>query len=290
LAGAHVLVVETNQASQDALIEMLTSWNIDATGANSAAEGLSIIDAAENAGLHIDAVIINNRLSDGKASEFVEILRQDQRFADLPVILVTPVNLRDLQATDGAGVQAHLLKPVRSTLLLSTLNNLLATRSVPAEPVAVRPVRVAAKPLQPGPALEVLVAEDNDINIMMFEQILSATQYRFKIVRDGEEAVEAWTRERPLVVLMDINMPKMDGFSATSAIRTLEDEGAMLRTPIIGVTAHSSEADREACLEAGMDDYLPKPINPDRLTDKIASWLMIAEGEKAGGNLFAQTA
>jgi CheY-like chemotaxis protein len=120
----------------------------------------------------------------------------------------------------------------------------------------------------------VLVAEDNDVNQIVFTQILQQAGLRFLIVGNGKKAVQAWEEHNPTVILMDVSMPVMNGHQATLAIRAAEQAAADGRhVPIIGVTAHTQEADRELCLASGMDDYLSKPISPEILEDKIAQWL-----------------
>lgn len=119
-----------------------------------------------------------------------------------------------------------------------------------------------------------LVAEDNDVNQIVFSQILQQAGLRFLIVGNGKRAVQAWEEYNPALILMDVSMPVMNGHQATQAIRAAEQAaGDSRHVPVIGVTAHTQEADRERCLEAGMDDYLSKPISPESLEDKIAQWL-----------------
>ena len=120
----------------------------------------------------------------------------------------------------------------------------------------------------------ILVAEDNDVKQIVVEQILLDAGHTYAIVENGKLALEKFTAERPDLVLMDVSMPDMNGLEATKAMRQAErDAGDGVRTPIIGLTAHALEGDKETCIEAGMDDYMPKPISPDALQAKIAEWL-----------------
>ena len=120
----------------------------------------------------------------------------------------------------------------------------------------------------------ILVAEDNDVNQIVVEQILLDAGHAYAIVGNGKLALEQFKAERPDLVLMDISMPEMNGLEATTAMRAAEaDAGDGMHTPIIGLTAHALKGDKERCLEAGMDDYMPKPISPDALQVKIAEWL-----------------
>ncbi|MCA8967985.1 MAG: response regulator, partial [Planctomycetes bacterium] len=120
--------------------------------------------------------------------------------------------------------------------------------------------------------IDVLVAEDNEVNQLVFSQILDGIGISYRVASNGRTAVELYKTLRPTIVLMDVSMPEMNGLEATAAIRDLEKETGT-HTPIIGITAHALKGDRERCLEAGMDDYLTKPISPDRLSGKIETWM-----------------
>ena len=150
-----------------------------------------------------------------------------------------------------------------------------------------RPVEATA-PAEPRPAprraaiaagrrtanvhrVDILVAEDNEVNQLVFTQILGETDYSFEIVGNGRLALKAFGEMNPRIILMDVSMPEMSGLEATAAIRNAE-AGTSHHIPIIGVTAHALKGDRERCLEAGMDDYLSKPISPKALIDKVERW------------------
>jgi CheY-like chemotaxis protein len=130
-------------------------------------------------------------------------------------------------------------------------------------------------------SVEILVAEDNEVNQLVFTQILADTEMAFEIVSNGALAVEAWQERGPRLVFMDVSMPEMNGFEATKAIRKQEAENGLERTPIIGVTAYALKGDRERCLDAGMDDYLSKPVSPHALVEKIEEWLQAGAKDAA---------
>jgi CheY-like chemotaxis protein len=131
--------------------------------------------------------------------------------------------------------------------------------------------------------IDILVAEDNEVNQLVFTQILGETGYSFEIVGNGRKAVEAFGKLEPRMILMDVSMPEMNGLEATGEIRRREEaEGT--HVPIVGVTAHALKGDRERCLEAGMDDYLSKPISPKALLDKLERWIgKHAQAERSAG-------
>jgi len=131
----------------------------------------------------------------------------------------------------------------------------------------------------------VLVAEDNDVNQIVFEQILEGIGADFRIVNNGEEAVAAWRAAAPDLILMDVSMPVMNGLQATQAIRNAEagEADKAGRVPVIAVTAHAMGGDRERCLAAGMDDYLSKPVSPEKLEAIIQKWVDNSERLQAAG-------
>jgi CheY-like chemotaxis protein len=183
-------------------------------------------------------------------------------------------------------IHAHLMKPARANLLRSTVIEVVrSVRSRQRMEAAVAreaisqaeshlPATVAqsTSPVEAMPSLDVLVAEDNEVNQIVFTQILQATGLNFLVVGNGAEAVEAWEWHTPRIIMMDVSMPVMNGHDATRRIRERE-RGQGHRVPIIGVTAHALDSDRDLCLDAGMDDYMAKPISPELLEEKIALWL-----------------
>ena len=124
----------------------------------------------------------------------------------------------------------------------------------------------------PDKPLEVLIAEDNEVNQTVLRQILDMTGYNYMLAENGRAVLDIYERYRPLVICMDVSMPLMNGHEATRAIRELE-KSTGIHTPIIGVTAHAIKGDREKCFAAGMDDYLSKPIAPKLLREKVIYWL-----------------
>jgi CheY-like chemotaxis protein len=194
------------------------------------------------------------------------------------------------------GIAAHLTKPARSTALLGTVIAVIQKgrsevgRTSFTRPVVEKSARPAFTALRapvgiPAPIndmreaaavtaqqVDILIAEDNEVNQLVFGQILNGLGLSYRIAGNGRTAVELHRTLKPTLVIMDVSMPEMNGYEAAMAIREAEAESEA-HTPIIGVTAHALKGDREKCIEAGMDDYLSKPVSPDRLSAKIGSWL-----------------
>ena len=188
-------------------------------------------------------------------------------------------------------IDAHLIKPARSSALLEALVSAIqkfrghapdpAAEAAPAPALeaavpavaAPRPeLRIARRPATGEHRIDILVAEDNEVNQLVFTQILGETGHSYEIVSNGKQAVEGYRTLKPSMILMDVSMPEMNGLEATAKIRELEALSGE-HVPIIGVTAHALKGDRERCLEAGMDDYLSKPISPKTLMQKIERWM-----------------
>ncbi|WP_254633956.1 response regulator [Mesorhizobium sp. GbtcB19] len=298
VTGARVLIVDDNAVNRSILSEQMASWTFDACAAESGAEGLKVLIAAAAYGVPVDCVVLDYQMPGMTGAEMARIVRNTAGLAHTPIVMLTSVDqslantaYRDL------GIDAQLIKPARSSILLETLvatiqrhrHSSATAQSAAAGQGAPRaaPAQVAASDramLQPPPArarprpadaelgLDILVAEDNEVNQLVFTQILGETGYRFEIVGNGRKALDAFGKLNPRMILMDVSMPEMNGLEATGAIRRLEQDMGT-HVPIVGVTAHALKGDRERCLEAGMDDYLPKPISPRALLEKLERWL-----------------
>lgn len=295
--GAKILVIDDNAVNRRILTEQLGMWGFDTVAADGGPEGLAVLAEAARLGITIDAVVLDYHMPEMNGMEVAAHIRGDERFADIAIVFLTSMDMAGDDSTFAAmNVQAHLMKPARANLLRSTIVDVVRgvrTRRRAAADGGMLPSKPAALPASPRiqpvagnisvssvtpvetgimPSLHVLVAEDNDVNQIVFTQILQSTGLNFLIVKNGAEAVDAWREHDPAVILMDVSMPVMNGHQATRKIREMEgDEGG--HVPIIGVTAHALESDRELCIAAGMDDYLSKPISPEALEQKINAWI-----------------
>ena len=309
VTGARVLIVDDNAVNRAILSEQMASWKFDACAAESGPIGIEVLKAAASFGVAVDCVILDYQMPEMTGAEAARVIRSTKAIADVPIIMLTSVDqsLTNAHHRD-LGIEAQLIKPVRSSLLLETLvaaiqkrrsragaasAAVLPLRPLPAasapvartvpEPVkaVAEPAAKAAEPVAAAHGLDILVAEDNEVNQLVFTQILADTPYKFQIVGNGRLAVDAYQQLKPRMILMDVSMPGMNGLEATGAIRDLEAvEGG--RVPIVGVTAHALKGDRERCLDAGMDDYLSKPISPKALLEKVETWVAGGAVRKAG--------
>ena len=206
-------------------------------------------------------------------------IRALSRSATLPIVLLESWAGTELGPRSGAlPFSARLVKPVRRSLLRETLRR--AAGSAP------KPPAILADPERPAPPTNptrprVLMAEDNEINRRVAVGLLERLGCDVDPVENGRRAVEALDYGRHQLLLMDIQMPEMDGLSATAAIRQRERiSGEGRHIPIIAMTAHAMQGDRERCLEAGMDDYLSKPLRPARLGEVVRAWAALDDGRE----------
>jgi PAS domain S-box-containing protein len=302
VTGARVLIVDDNAVNRSILTEQMASWRFDSCAASSGAEGLKVLLAAAAYGVPVDCVVLDYQMPGMSGEEMARIMRNTDGLAHTPIVMLTSVDhsLASAECVD-LGIDAHLVKPVRSSALLEALVGAIQwhrAKSAPQEaaaagieeptqhgpreqPAGEEPQKAIPHGQQPhlgdtatdaGHQVHILVAEDNEVNQLVFTQILGETGYRFEIVGNGRLALEACARLKPLMILMDVSMPEMNGHEATAEIRRAE-AGTGSHVPIVGVTAHALKGDRERCLEAGMDDYLSKPISPKALLEKVERWL-----------------
>ncbi|TIV46333.1 MAG: response regulator, partial [Mesorhizobium sp.] len=294
VTGARVLVVDDNAVNRSILSEQMASWTFDACAAESGAEGLKVLIAAAAYGVPVDCVVLDYQMPGMTGAEMARIVRNTAGLAHTPIIMLTSVDQSLANTTyRDLGIDAQLIKPARSSVLLETLvatiqrhrHSSAAARpavggslsqAAPAQTATSDramlqppPVRARQRPAEAERGLDILVAEDNEVNQMVFTQILGETGYRFEIVGNGRKALDAFGKLNPRMILMDVSMPEMNGLEATGAIRKLEQDMGT-HVPIVGVTAHALKGDRERCLEAGMDDYLPKPKSSS------AGWVRIS--------------
>ena len=286
--GSRILVIDDHKVNRDILLEQLRSWNFDCAAAESGEVGLAFVDRAVQIGARIDCIILDYQMPGMNGTEVAQRISRNPATAHIPILLLTSVD----QAATGrltlnSGIWAHLNKPARSQLLLQNLVELMQTararqsgqwqQSTAAKEEQPRAeVHTLSVPRRPAPAqshaLDVLVAEDNEVNQLVFRQILEGMGFSHRLADNGRTAVEMYRTLKPRIILMDVSMPEMSGLDATRAIRELEATHGG-HTPIIGITAHALKVDREDCLAAGMDDYMSKPISPNKLAEKINAWL-----------------
>jgi len=269
LAGMRVLVVDDNATARKILLEMLQSWRMEAVAVDSARKALETIERARNGGTPFRLVLTDGQMPDMDGFGLAERIAGDPESSGLKVMMLTSAGERgDGIRCRELGIAGYLTKPVSQSDLWDGIVSVLhpgEAASGPA-PVTVHSIR------EGRPRLKILLAEDNPVNQQLATRILEKRGHSVHVVPNGRQALDAVSRERYDLVLMDIQMPEMDGFETAAAIRAREDSSGA-RLPIIALTAHAMTGDRERCLAAGMDGYVSKPLRAPELMDAIAQLL-----------------
>ena len=273
LSKKRILVVDDTPANREILYEHLRTWGALPTLAASAQEALVLLGTGSNSPQPFDLAILDLHMPDMDGLELAKAIRMDPRLAGLPLLMLTSVGY-DAKTPGTPDLDAWVTKPVRNTLLRQALLGLLHTRHrAPVQPPA--PLPSASGPI-PFQAAHLLLVEDTPVNREVALGMLDMLGHFAQAVENGRLAVEAVARERFDLVLMDCQMPEMDGFTATATIRQQERDAADHRhVPIIALTANAMEGDRARCLAAGMDDYLAKPFTMAQLSEMLTRWLTL---------------
>jgi two-component system, sensor histidine kinase and response regulator len=266
LRGLRVLVVDDNATNRRILQEMLTSWGIEATLAESGAAALVELQRAAEDGRPFALVLLDGMMPRMDGYMLAERIRQQQYGRWIPLMMLSSAGRgADAERAARSGIARSLTKPVKQSVLLDALLEALDL-AIPETPTQ-KPAEEEEGTGRLRP-LRILLAEDGVVNQKVAVSLLERRGHSVQVANNGREALAALERERFDLVLMDVQMPELDGFEATAAIRVQErEEGGHL--PIVAMTAHAMKGDRERCLAAGMDDYLSKPIRADELYETV---------------------
>ncbi|HWN43063.1 MAG TPA: response regulator [Thermoanaerobaculia bacterium] len=266
IQGLSVLVVDDNAVNRRILDELLASWGLRPAMAASGGEALAELRRAAQAGEPYPLVVLDQRMPDMDGVRVAERMRQTQELAGAIILMLSSAEDQVGAARCGElGIAICLTKPIKESELLEALLEAMGTVAPPASGApGSPPLEQTSRPLR------ILVAEDNPVNRRVVESVLDERGHTPVLAGNGREAVAALEREAFDVVLMDIQMPEMDGFQATAAIRAREASSGG-HIPILAMTAHALQGDRERCLAAGMDGYVAKPIHFDELIELVES-------------------
>jgi CheY-like chemotaxis protein len=264
-----VLAIDDNPTNRAIVESHLRAWGFRVESVASGAIGLEVL-RAEHAADPFALVVLDMQMPDMDGLQVAKAIREDPALAPLPLVMLTSMALRErAQELKEAGFAAWLTKPVRP---LPLYNALVGVLTGPEAAVgSATPTIPEAEALPALPPMRVLVAEDNSVNQKVAVRILAKLGARADAVGNGLEALEALARVPYDVVLMDVQMPEMDGLEATRELRRRE-AGTDRHTPVIAMTAHAMARDRDRCLAAGMDDHLTKPIRPQSLAASLLCW------------------
>jgi signal transduction histidine kinase/ligand-binding sensor domain-containing protein/DNA-binding response OmpR family regulator len=268
LAGRRALIVDDNDTNRRLLVKLLSRWGITVVEVHGAAEGLKLLAAPD--GLPFDLALVDFQMPHLDGLQLANAIRANPATRDLPIVLLSSAPIQERTEVDRLQLTAVFQKPVRASALLRVLLGLYPS-SVPASrtPPPPQPSQRPA-PLH-GSAL-ILIAEDNITNQTVARRLVEKLGHRADVVGNGREALEALARVEYDLVLMDGEMPEMDGYAATIELRRRE-QGTSRHVPVVALTANAIESDRERCLAVGMDDYLSKPVRHTELATMLTRWL-----------------
>jgi len=264
LRDLPVLVVDDNATNRRILEEMLQSWDMRPHAVARGESALAALAEARASGRPFSLVLLDSLMPVMSGFELAERIRRDAELRETAILMLTSAGGDDVSRCRQLGIRAYLTKPVKSSELLECIHSVLSESPWQPRPEPPPPApRPAARPLR------VLLAEDSPVNQRLALMLLRKQGHDVTVAGNGLEALAALERGPFDVVLMDVQMPELDGLEAAARIRRGE-EGTGRRVPIVAMTAMAMKGDRERCLAAGMDHYLAKPLNAAELYDALA--------------------
>ena len=290
LSGVKVLIVDDNSINRLLMATLLRSWGCRLAEAEDGETALRVLKEAAWDHDPFQIALLDMQMPGMDGAELGQKIKEDDELSSTFLIMMTSLGWLGRVTHRGQDIFiAYLTKPVRQTQLREQLSKAVGHAAQAAdERVEIAPVKMR-KAAVPGRRSRILLVEDNMINQKVATAILTRLGYSVDAVANGREAIEALTNIPYDLVLMDCQMPEMDGYQATAVIRDATSSVQNHQVPVIAMTAHAMTGDREKCLQAGMDDYLAKPIQPAELSKVLDHWLARAGGEVTGSSPLRQT-
>jgi two-component system sensor histidine kinase/response regulator len=260
LSNLPVLIVDDNATSRTIFHEMITLWGLNPTEVADESQALAELERVHRMGRPYRLVLLDLQMPDKDAFKVARRMKENPNYSDLQIILMTSFGMKgDAERCKDIGVGVYLVKPVRQADLLDAIMLAMDRPIVERGPVITRHTIEDARR-----RFRLLLAEDNVVNQKLAQRILEKRGHLVSIVSNGLEAINVLEKDSFDLILMDVQMPELDGLTATMRIRDREkEEGGHI--PIVAMTAHAMKGDRERCLAAGMDDYVSKPIKASEL-------------------------
>ena len=273
LRGLRVLIVDDNATNREILLHQITAFKMAGEAAEDGPSALETSRAAADRGEPFDLAILDMHMPEMNGIELARNIRSEPALASMKLILLTSIDGGEINGDAlEAGIDSRMTKPVRQSQLYNCIANTMAG----TQPIGTQPIAVSQAPALPAqeaspPHTRVLIAEDNAVNQKVAVRMLEKGGFQADVAANGLEAVKALSTVPYDLVLMDCQMPEMDGFEATKTIRDAERKNGK-HVPIVAMTAHALEGDRERCLQSGMDDYISKPVKIDALHLIVRKW------------------
>ena len=268
LHNLHALIVDDNFTNRRVLGGMLTGWGMKPTAVEGGRAALQALEVAKSTGHPFSLILLDGQMPEMDGFTLAERIKKDPELVGATIMMLTSAgHLGDAARCRELGISAYLVKPIRQGELLQAISNILNLLTEKRTPLVTRHTLREARNRS-----RVLLAEDNAVNRTLAVRLLEKRGYIVSLAGDGREALAALEKENFDIVLMDVQMPEMDGFEATAAIREKEQSTGR-HLPIIAMTAHALKGDEERCLSAGMDAYISKPIRTNELFATIERFL-----------------
>jgi CheY-like chemotaxis protein len=270
LSGERILIVDDNRTNRRILADMAGSWGMQATTASGAPEALAHLNRGAQRGQPFGLILTDMHMPDMDGFGLVARIREMPNLMGSVILMLTSgEHLGDLARCRELGISACLGKPIRRAELRAAVVTAMAGERSAMKSLAPGPP--APEAMQPRTGFDILLAEDNRTNQLVAVGILQKQGHRVVVAENGKRALEILEGSAFDAILMDVQMPEMDGFEATAVIRRKQSRTGIY-TPIIAMTAHAMEGDRERCIDAGMDDYISKPIRGEVLADVLKTY------------------
>ncbi|MFW6169183.1 MAG: ABC transporter substrate-binding protein [Planctomycetota bacterium] len=268
IRGTRALIVDDNATNRHILENMLRNWGMEPVTASGGRQAIRLLREARSSGTPLRLILTDVNMPEMDGFTLAEQIKADDQLNHTIIMMLTSGDRQgDISRCEELGVSAYLMKPVKQSELFDAIVSAFggAEEEAGAEEMVAEPL-TAARPLR------ILLVEDSLVNQKLAVGLLEKHGHQVVVANDGREAIDAWQSEPFDLVLMDVQMPEMDGFEATATILAREEQ-TNTHTPIIAMTAHAMKGDRERCLDAGMDNYVAKPIRAAELLKTIQSVL-----------------
>ena len=280
IANSKILIVDDNLTHCNLLRQQLSDWNCKSATVHSAKQAIKALELAKTKNLTFDLIILDYQMPEETGDVCLDKIRAHNDFKDIPIVMMASIIETGLvKRLQTQGLNAYLTKPFSSEKLHKTINSVLIDSVKTRSKSQAKIINLGTQALNqvaishldsktqdiltrqsPSSKIDILIAEDNEINAVLLEYVLSELGVSFKRVGDGQEAVDQFTLLSPKFIFMDISMPIMNGYETTQKIRELESQNSLKATPIVALTAHALRGVKQRCIEAGMNDYITKPL------------------------------
>ncbi|WP_295476604.1 hybrid sensor histidine kinase/response regulator [uncultured Pseudomonas sp.] len=275
LRDARLLVVDDNDTCRKVLVQQCSSWGLNVSAVASGKEALALLRTKAHLRDYFDVVLLDQNMPGMTGMQLAAKIKEDPSLNhDILLIMLTGISDAPSKViARNAGIKRILAKPVAGYTLKTTLADELTQRNKGDSPTVPAPAPMVAKPIELPSDFRILVAEDNNISTKVIRGMLGKLNLKPDTASNGEEALRAMKAQRYDLVLMDCEMPVLDGFSATEQLRAWEVGNQRVRTPIVALTAHILSEHKDRARQAGMDGHMAKPVELSQLRELIEYWL-----------------